>query len=311
MEIFEMLSFDIGEFVTSPAGIIMMVGIVLLIVGIVLMFMGKGKGDASEKAAVENVAETSETKEMPIPVANPTEEPKVEETPVVNAAPVVEATPVVVEATPTTESVTTPAVEPIDFNANENVAAPAVVAETLDMTTEIKPESLNGIVENSTPVVESLDAPVVETPVPAVVEATPVVETPAPAVVEATPVVETPVSVYGGANPEVKNVFEEKPREIYGGANPLENTAPIPTQTVKEAYSGAMSATPVAETPAPAVVEATPVVETPAPAVVEATPVVETPAPAVVETTPVVETPAPAVVEAPEVKKEEIETLEF
>ena len=306
MEIFEMLSFDIGEFVTSPAGIIMIVGIVLLIIGIVLMFMGKGKTDASQPATDEKVAEPSETKE--IPVVASTEAPKAEDAPVVNATSVVETTaPVVVESTATTESVTAPPVEPINFNSaetlNETVnPTPVVVTETLDMTTEIKPESLNVAVENPAPVVESLDAPVAEAPTPAVVEATPVVET--PAVVEATPVVETPapvaetpVSVYGGANPEVKEVFEEKPREIYGGANPLENTAPIPTQTVKEAYSGSMSATPVAETPAPAVVEATPVVETPAPAVVE--------------TTPVVETPAPAVVEAPEVKKEEIETLEF
>ena len=273
MEIFEMLSFDIGEFVTSPAGIIMIVGIVLLIIGIVLMFMGKGKTDASQPATDEKVAEPSETKE--IPVVASTEAPKAEDAPVVNATSVVETTaPVVVESTATTESVTAPPVEPINFNSaetlNETVnPTPVVVAETLDMTTEIKPESLNVAVENPAPVVESLDAPVAEAPTPAVVEATPAVVEATPVVETPAPVAETPVSVYGGANPEVKEVFEEKPREIYGGANPLENTAPIPTQTVKEAYSGSMSATPVAETP------------------------------------------APAVVEAPEVKKEEIETLEF
>ena len=35
--------------------------------------------------------------------------------------------------------------------------------------------------------------------------------------------------------------FEEKPREIYGGANPLENTAPIPTQTVKDISNSIIS----------------------------------------------------------------------
>ena len=52
MNVFELLSFDIVEFITSTEGILIIVGILLLIIGIVLLCMGKGKDkDLSVDAA--------------------------------------------------------------------------------------------------------------------------------------------------------------------------------------------------------------------------------------------------------------------
>ncbi len=222
MNVFEMLSFDFQEFVTSPAGILIIVGIVCLLVGIVI-FLKEGK---KTKAPTEEVKEEAK----PAEAAPAVEEKKEEAAPVVEAAPAVE--PVVVKATE---------------DGVSEVPVPEV-AETLNIT-------------EATPVVapveevktESLDAPTVE-------PAAPVVE--APAVAPVAPVVEAPAVeslddaqpvVYGGASPEVKDVVvEEQPREIYGGANPLENTAPIPTAEVNAAapvVSPAPEAAPVVEAP--------------------------------------------------------------
>ena len=237
MNIFEMLSFDFQEFVTSPAGILIILGILCLLVGIV-MFLKEGKKKPKD---VEEVKQET-TPQAPVQETEVKQEPVVEnkvETPAIE--PVQEATPIVVAAT------------------NDGVAEVPVptVTETLNISEPVQPaitpvEEVKTESLDATPVVE---APVVETPV---VEA-PVVEAP---VVEA-PVVETP-TVYGGASPEVaaSSVVEEKPKEIYGGANPLENTAPIPTPAVNEAYNA--SSQPVVEAPA---------VETP----VVAAPVAEAP----------------------------------
>ena len=43
MNLFDMLSFDFGSFITSPEGIFMVLGIVCLLVGIILMFTGNKK----------------------------------------------------------------------------------------------------------------------------------------------------------------------------------------------------------------------------------------------------------------------------
>ena len=242
MNVFEMLSFDFKEFVTSPAGILIIVGIIFLLVGIVI-FLKEGKKTAKP---------VEEVKEETAPVETPaTEEVKPEAVapavePVVEA--VKEEAPVVVKATEDgVNEVPVPEVA-----ETLNITEPTPVVEPVE---EIKPESLD------TPVV----APVVEAPV---VEA-PVVEAP---VVEPAPVVESlddaQPTVYGGASPEVSSVeLEEKPREIYGGANPLENTAPIPTAEVQAAVEAPVAAAPAVE----------PVVEAAAPAVEEAAPVVEAP----------------------------------
>ena len=227
MNIFEMLSFDFQEFVTSPAGILIILGILCLLVGIV-MFLKEGKKKPKD---VEEVKQET-TPQAPVQETEVKQEPVVEnkvETPAIE--PVQEATPIVVAAT------------------NDGVAEVPVptVTETLNISEPVQP-AITPVEEVKT---ESLDAtPVVEAPV---------VEAP---VVEA-PVVETP-TVYGGASPEVaaSSVVEEKPKEIYGGANPLENTAPIPTPAVNEAYNA--SSQPVVEAPA---------VETP----VVAAPVAEAP----------------------------------
>lgn len=282
MDIFELLSFDFGEFITSPASICIIIGCLFLIVGIALYF--------KENKKLQSETETMEEPKNEVAESNGENAPEIkteEVTPVVNNTPVVVPT----EGDGVKEVEQTPVAETINFDSVATV-------EKLDSTPV---ESLD-----TTPVTEPV-TPVVETPVVEPVVETPVVDTStivAP-VVESLDEPETPV-VYGGVSPEpVTEVLEEKPREIYGGANPLENTAPIPAETVREAYAGAV-VTPVEETE-PTVAMPTPVVETPvveAPAVEPAveTPVVET---QIVEPTPVVE---PA---APEQPTEEVEKLEF
>lgn len=325
MNIFELLSFDIMEFVTSVQGIFIIVGIIFLIIGIVLLCMEKGKKNNVDNSAVTETVATPEV----APVVAPT--PAVQETPVVTASvenqvPIQSAVSNVQEATPIVvstegglqESVTAPVVEPINFTEEVKNEEPVVVptpvvenkVETLENVAPVVPERIDVPETLDTVVPASVTEPVVEPLVQEVAPVTPVVEA-----LDINP--EPLVTVYGGANPESeinKEVLEEKPREIYGGANPLENTAPIPTVTVKEAYSGGLSATPVVETP---VVEASvaPVVEKVEEPVVETltpiTPVVEP----VVETAPVAPTPAPEIVQnsavEAEPKVEEIEKLEF
>lgn len=226
MNIFEMLSFDFQEFVTSPAGILIIIGIVCLLVGIVI-FLKEGK----------KTKPIEEVKEEAAPAAEPTatvEEVKPEAAPVVEEAPAVapvveqpvEATPIVVNAT--TDGVTEVPVPAVSETLNISEPAPAVVSPV----EEVKPETLDAPVVEA-PAVESLD--------------------------DAQP------AVYGGASPEVTNVVaEEAPKEIYGGANPLENTAPIPTAEVAAAAPAVEPVAPVVEPAAPAV-EA-PAVEPAAPA---------------------------------------------
>ena len=181
--------------------------------------------------------------------------------------------------------------------ATDATPAPEVKAEEAS-TLEVKVEETPVPVVNETKT-DEVPAPAVDTAVPVVSESTsetveakaeevtvPAVETPAP--VEALPAVE--------AATEVKT------------ETPTVDAPLIPVETTEAA--------PVAETPAPAVVEAAPaasaplipveitetapVAEAPAPAVVEAAPATNAPL-IPVETTeaaPAVEAPAPAVVEA-------------
>ena len=248
MNVFEMLSFDFQEFVTSPAGILIIVGIVFLLVGIVI-FLKEGKKAAKQ---VEEVKEDIKPVEAQ-PAAQEASAP--ESTPV---EPVQEVAPVIVKATE--DGVNEVPVTTVTDTLNIADEKPVVVAPT----EEIK--------------AESLDMPVVETVAPVVETVAPVVETTAP-VVENAEVAQP--TVYGGASPEIKNYAEpERPREIYGGANPLENTAPIPTVAVNTVAPAPVE--PVVETPVAPVVETTPVapvVETVAPAVapVQSAPVIEPP----------------------------------
>ncbi len=215
MNIFELLSFNFMEFVNSPAGILIIVGILLLIVGIVMFLMdGNGKKETEGKAPV-----TEEVKE----------EVKPEETvaPVENTEPVVEAVaeeaPIVVETEG--DGVKEVNVEPVAETINFTETTPAVEEPAVEQP------QVENLVSPVEPVVEPVAVePVVETPA---VEA-PVVE--APAVEPVVESLDTPApTIYGGASPEVTTeVLDEKPREIYGGANPLENTAPIPTVKVTE-----------------------------------------------------------------------------
>ena len=181
--------------------------------------------------------------------------------------------------------------------ATDATPAPEVKAEEAS-TLEVKVEETPVPVVNETKT-DEVPAPAVDTAVPVVSESTsetveakaeevtvPAVETPAP--VEALPAVE--------AATEVKT------------ETPTVDAPLIPVETTEAA--------PVAETPAPAVVEAAPAADAPLIPVeaTEAAPAVEAPAPAVVEaapaasaplipveiteTAPVAEAPAPAVVEA-------------
>ncbi len=252
MNVFEMLSFDFQEFVTSPAGILIIVGIVFLLVGIVI-FLKEGKKATKPVEVIKEDIKPVEAQPTLEEVKTPEVTPV---TPVVE--PVIEEKPVIVKATE--DGVNEVPVPTVANTLNIEGPKPAVV----EPVEEVKVETLD-----TTPV--AVSTPVVEAPVPAA----PVVEAPTPAVETLEPAQPT---VYGGVSPEVKNVtIEEKPREIYGGANPLENTAPIPTAAVNTAIQ-----TPAAvyETP---VVPSAPVVEAPTPTV----PVVEAPAPVA----PVVEAP--------------------
>ena len=79
MNIFEMLKFDIGEFISSPAGLMMILGIVFLVVGIVLLCMGRGKNGTEEKESTTTVDDkASDSKEAPVAVENTIEVKKEE-----------------------------------------------------------------------------------------------------------------------------------------------------------------------------------------------------------------------------------------
>lgn len=241
MSIFELLSFDFQEFATSPAGILIIVGILFLLVGIVI-FLKEGKKqkkqvETSSEATPAATTSTTTVEATTEPVAEASVAPAVEPVatePVATPAPALEsaqeATPIVV---PTEgDGVKEVAVEPVSETINFNESTP--VANESAPVEAVKPETLDATVPSAAPVVESLDEP-------------------AP-------------TVYGGASPEVskEEILDEKPREIYGGANPLDNTAPIPA--VVEAAS-------VTTEPAPAVEEAKPVEAVTTPS--ETTPVTE------------------------------------
>ena len=286
MNIFEMLSFDFQEFVTSPAGILIIVGILFLLVGIVI-FLKEGKK-----------------------IAKPVEE----EVKPVEAQPVAEAsTPEVAPVAPVVESIQD--AQPVVVKATEdgvNEVPVPTVTETLNIaqespvvapTEEIKVESLDA------PVVEAPVAPAIETPT---IEA-PVIEAPTPVAPAVEPIETAQPTAYGGVSPEVGNItIDEKPREIYGGANPLENTAPIPTVAVNNVVEAPVApvepVAPVVEAPvAPAIPEVAPVAPAPTP-----TPSFEQVVPSPTPVAPVEPAVAPApqapVIEPP---KEEIEKLEF
>ena len=263
MNIFEMLSFDFKEFITSTAGILIIIGIICLLVGIV-MYLKEGK-KKPEEVKEEKPAETTQeaSTEAPAKVEETTEAPAAtpEEKAVVES--VTEAAPLVVpsEGDGVKEVAVTPVAETINFSE------PATTAPVVE---DLKPEALD--MPTVTPVESLNEAPVV-TPVVTPVES-----------LDAEPA--TQPTIYGGASPEVTNpeTLVEKPREIYGGANPLENTAPIPTVTAVE---------PATEAPAAPVVE--PVTEAPAAPVAPAAPAVEAPAAPAVE--------APAVEKKEEIEK--------
>lgn len=244
MNIFEILSFDFGAFITSTPGIMIIVGIVLLLVAVVFLVLDKKK-NAKNNEVGPAVEESTEAKEQE-PVATPEVTPEV-------------TGPVVVVASEGDGVKEVPvAVEPEVVNFTEPPA--------IDMATA--------------PVLEKL-----------VIEELPTASAPVENL-NAEPVVtkETP-TVYGGATPEstVNVSLEEKPREIYGGASPLENTAPIPSKSVKEAYQGTLG------------VEKPTVTET------LMTPEVKPE----VATTPVVPAEAPKVETLAKPQEEEIEKLEF
>lgn len=255
MGIFELLSFDFGEFIQSPASLFIIAGCLFLAVGIVLYIKGDKKNGEEVTTENESKSGIEETKEI-----------------------VTDVKPVVIGAEPA----------PVATNEAE-VVGEAPKAETINFDT------VSSVAE-AAPVIETLDAPVIDTS--SIVKTEPAVET-----------LDTPTA-YGGANPSAtaEVITEEKPREIYGGANPLENTAPIPAETVREAYAGAQLNVTPSVVPAPAIA---PVVE-PVPVTEPATtaPVVEV-AP-VVEITPATE-PAPVVepVQMSTEPVEEVEKLEF
>ena len=99
MNIFELLSFDIVEFVTSVEGILIIVGILFLIIGIVLLCMGKGKKkeavsettDINTSVAIENIPKTPVVNDSPVITQ---ETPKVE-IPVVSEPELVQSAPTV------------------------------------------------------------------------------------------------------------------------------------------------------------------------------------------------------------------------
>lgn len=364
MNIFELLSFDIVEFATSIEGILIIVGILFLIVGIILLCMGKGKkkekGNMDETKATPENAQTVTPPSEPV-LQTTVEEavPKVE-TPIENKQPTIEspvtnsqqATPIVVPSIDggLQESATTPVVEPINFTEEVKKDSPVVeeiptppapapapsptvnIEAPISQTPVVEPTPVNSpVIEPVTPLPTTDSVPTIEpvektTPVASVV--TPEEKSPETKMESLTPPATPPVTVYGGNSPDAiinKKDLEEKPREIYGGANPLENTGSIPTDTVREAYSGGMASTPVITPPSmetPPVVqpqqEPTPVVESLTPVAPVVEPTVNTPAVEPVMPNPAVAsmpiaqptpTSAPAVTAEP--KTEEIEKLEF
>ena len=212
MNIYEMLSFDFQEFVTSPAGILIIIGIICLLVGIVI-FLKEGKKAAKPAEEVKEeaapaepqvAAEAKPEEAAPAPVEEPAVTPVVE--------PIQEATPVVVNAT--ADGVNEVPVPAVAETLNITEPAPAVVSPV----EEIKPETLDA---------------------------------PAPAV-EAPAVEPAPVVYGGASPEVSEVVTEEAPKEIYGGANPLENTAPIPTAAIQEAAAAAPAPEAPAPVEAPA-----------------------------------------------------------
>ena len=207
MNILEMLDFDFMGFVASPAGILIIVGILCLLIGIV-MFLKEGKNKSITE--VTDKPETFEKK-------NETENTNVETTTEVVTTPV-----------------TTPVVVPSEGDGVKEVAVEPV-AETINFTEPV----------TEAPKVEELKAEPLDMPVVTPVE--PVTEAPAVEPVTTAPVVEsldaevtTQPVVYGGASPEVLNteVLEEKPREIYGGANPAVTDINVAPET-HQIYGGA------------------------------------------------------------------------
>ena len=215
MNVFEMLSFDFKEFVTSPAGILIIVGIVCLLVGIVMFLKEGKKSKPTEEVKKDDVSVSNKPEETPVVPAEQATEVK-EETPVVVPATsdgVVETpVPVVSETVNITESATPS--EPLELKPETPVITPVEAAPApVEVKPEISPVQTSDVVE-PTPVVEPLDS--------------------APA----------QSTAYGGASLEVKlDANQEQPREIYGGANPLENTAPIPTEKIAEPYNAVSNPT--------------------------------------------------------------------
>ena len=229
-----MLSFDFQEFVTSPAGILIIVGIIFLLVGIVI-FLKEGK---KTKAPVAEVTEEAK------PEAQPVEEKK-------------EEAPVVAEAAP---------VEPVVVKATEDGVSEVPVPEVTETLNISEPTPVVEAPAVETPVVEApvVEAPVVEAPV---VEAAPAVESLDDAVQPvvyggASPEVkdvvteEQPKEIYGGANP-LENTAPIPTTVISEAAPVVETPAPV-----VETPAPVVEAAPAVETPAP-VVEAAPAVEAP------------------------------------------------
>ena len=242
MNVFEMLSFDFQEFVTSPAGILIIVGIVFLLVGIVI-FLKEGKKASKQ---VEEVKEEIKPVEA---------QPAVAETPAPEAAPVVEpvqeAAPVIVKATE--DGVNEVPVPTVTDTLNIAEGTPAVVAPA----EEIKVESQVA----ETPTVEAPAAPAVET----LNAAQPTVYGGVSPEIKNYSEPERPKEIYGGANPL------ENTAPIPTVA--VNNVAPaVPTPTV-EAPAAPVAPTPVVEAPAAPAVE--PV--TPAVAPAQPAPVIEPP----------------------------------
>lgn len=251
MSFTEYMSFDLGWF-TTPAGILITVGLVLFLVGFICYILS-GKKDKKEEAVnaeektVENAAPATDAN-----AATEAAQPVVEATPEV--APVVEEK---VEEVVTTEQVEVPSVTP------EVPAAPE--AAPVETPTEVVVPT----VENPAPVVENLEdtpvTPEVVLEVPAAVvaeEVQPAVEV---ATTEPEKVEEAAPAIYGGANPSVTIDANEEPKQVYGGADPLENTGAlprveIPSEPVSQPTEEVLEA-PVAQESSPAVENTTPVVE--------------------------------------------------
>lgn len=289
MNIFEFLSFDIGEFVTSLPGILIISGIVLLILALIILSTGKKKAPVAQTVVnqpvepQENVlpsAPEAPVAAQPATFDNSIEGSLADMSNVANIpapeAPVIEQPVQPVEVKTVVEATPTPSV----------VEQPVATPENVNPNITINPDF-------SLPKVESLD-----------VAAQPIVA-PTPVVNEAPVVAPTPVAPIP--------VVVEAPRPIYGGANPLENTAQVPIEAARQAYSGTTMSQPI-PTIQPVIPDAPavePKVEAPvvAPAtVVPAAPVEQAIPQPVVQPVPVVnenvQPQAPAAAT-------EIETLEF